>query len=59
MSSNDTFHRELTSNELDAVSGGAGVNIGRVETTVTASSDGLLGPGAVNALINSVLGLLK
>jgi len=52
--------RELTSNELDAASGGAGVNIERVETTITtATNDGLLGPGAVNAVIQSILGLLK
>jgi hypothetical protein len=58
MSSNDTSRRELTSNELDAVSGGAGVNIERVETTITtATSSGLLGPGAVTALIKSILGL--
>ena len=57
---NDTSRRELTSNELDAVSGGAGVHIERLETTVTtATSDGLLGPGAVNALIKSILDLLK
>jgi len=40
--------RELTNDELDAVSGGAGANIERLETTMTtATSDGLLGPGAV------------
>jgi hypothetical protein len=58
MSSNNSSRRELTSNELDDVSGGAGVHIERLETTVTtATSDGLLGPGVLNTLIKSILGL--
>jgi len=52
-------HDALADSELDAVTGGAGVHIERLETTITtATSDGLFGPGAINALIKSILGSL-
>jgi hypothetical protein len=58
--SNDASRRELISNELAAVSGGADVHIERVQTTVTtATSDGLLGPSTLNAVVKSILGLLR
>jgi bacteriocin-like protein len=57
---NDTSCRELTSNELAAVSGGADVHIERLQTTVTtASSDGLLDSSTLNAVVKSILGLLR
>ena len=56
----DNTSRELTSNELAAVSGGADVHIGSMHTTVTTeTSDGLLDPSTLNAVVKSILGLLR
>jgi hypothetical protein len=58
MSKTNDTSRELTSN--DAVSGGADVHIERLQTTVTtATSDGLLDPSTLNAVVKSILGLLR
>ena len=60
MSKTNDTSRELTSSELDAVSGGADVHIERLQTTVTtATSDGLLDPSTLNAVVKSILGLLR
>jgi hypothetical protein len=55
-----TQSRELNDYELDAVSGGAEVQIEHLQTTVTtATSDGLLDASTLNAVVKSILGLLR
>jgi hypothetical protein len=50
--------RELRDDELENVSGGA-VNIERLDTTITTTDSGLIGPDVVNVLIKSILGVLN
>jgi bacteriocin-like protein len=56
-----TQSRELNDHELDAVSGGAEVQIEHLQTTVTTatSDDGLLDASTLNAVVKSILGLLR
>jgi hypothetical protein len=54
---NASQYRQLQDSELDSVSGGA-VNIERLDTTITTTETSGLGPGVVDALIKSILGLL-
>jgi bacteriocin-like protein len=49
--------RELRDDELQQVSGGV-VNIERLDTTVTTTDSGLLSPGVINVLIESIVGSL-
>jgi hypothetical protein len=55
---NASQYRELEDSELDSVSGGANVNIERLETTMTTATSGP-GAGVVDALIKSIIGLLN
>ena len=60
MSKTNDTSRELTETELDAVGGGVDVHIERLQTTVTTvTSDGLLDPSTLNAVVKSILGLLR
>ena len=49
--------RELRDDELQQVSGGV-VNIERLDTTITTTDSGLLSPGVINVLIESIVGSL-
>jgi hypothetical protein len=55
---NASQYRQLLDSEYDSVSGGA-VNIERLDTTITTTETSGLGPGVVDALIKSILGLLN